>query len=204
LFSYAYLTLAAGTGALILFGAVQITMFGWAIIAGERLGALAWLGLIIAFAGLIWLVLPGLTAPDPFGAAMMAGAGLAWGAYSLYGRGARDPLETTAVNFIAIAPLTFIVGLIAFGLNHDIHANLEGVLLAVASGALASGCGYAVWYAALSGLRAGQAATIQLSVPVIAAAGGVILLSEPLTGRLIIASLMVLGGVFVALRQKAS
>ncbi|MEM8878430.1 MAG: DMT family transporter [Pseudomonadota bacterium] len=201
-FSYAYLTLASGTGALILFGAVQITMFGWAINKGERLGTAGWFGLCLAFLGLVWLVLPGVTAPDLCGAAMMALAGIAWGVYSLRGQGAGNPLNATAINFIAVAPLMLLLLLAAQAAGADLKVSMAGLLLAFASGALASGCGYAMWYAALPMLGTGKAAIVQLSVPVIAAFGGVLLLAEPLTSRLLVASMMVLGGVLVALRQK--
>ena len=199
-FSFAYITLSTGTGALILFAAVQLTMFGMALRSGEHFSPVSWLGLVIAFAGLIYLVSPGLTAPDPMGAALMAVAGIAWGAYSLLGRNAADPLATTANNFIFCVPLVVVVSLI---FRNDFHATLEGVLLASASGGIASGIGYAIWYQALRGLSATRAATVQLSVPAIAALGGVLFMAEDVTTRLLIATLATLGGVWLVLAQRA-
>lgn len=200
LFSFAYLTLSAGTGALLLFGAVQLTMFLVALRAGERLSAWAWLGLALAAGGLIYLVLPGLSAPDPLGALMMILAGVAWGVYSLLGRGATRPLEATAANFIFGVPLVLALSLATLG---SLQVTAGGATLAVLSGAVTSGLGYVVWYAALRGLSAGRAATIQLSVPVIAALGGVLLLAEVLTTRLLIASVATLGGISLVLAQRS-
>jgi drug/metabolite transporter (DMT)-like permease len=199
-FSFAYITLSTGTGALILFAAVQLTMFGVALRSGEHFSPVSWAGLTIAFAGLIVLVSPGITAPDPVGAALMAVAGIAWGAYSLLGRNAADPLGATANNFILCVPLVIVVSLI---FQKDFHATLNGVLLASASGGIASGIGYAIWYKALGGLTATRAATVQLSVPAIAALGGVLLLAEDVTTRLLIATLATLGGVWLVLAQRA-
>jgi drug/metabolite transporter (DMT)-like permease len=198
-FSFAYISLGAANGALILFGAVQLTMFAVALSSGERFPPLAWFGLAFAAAGLVYLVSPGLTAPDPLGAALMAVAGGAWGVYSLLGRGASDPLTATTMNFILCAPLVVLVSLFSFA---QFHISAVGVAYAVASGAIASGCGYVIWYAALRGLTAGRAATVQLSVPVIAAIGAVILLSEPITLRLVLASAATLGGVALVLAQR--
>ncbi len=200
-FSFAYLSLSAGTGALILFGAVQLTMFIFALRAGEHFTLLSWGGLSLAIAGLIYLVSPGVTAPDAFGAVLMAIAGIAWGFYSLLGRGAADPLVASAGNFIYSVPLAVIVSLFFW---RDFSVSSTGLALAIASGALASGCGYVVWYAALSGLTATRAATVQLSVPVIAAFCGVVLLSEQVTPRLLIASAVTLGGVAIVLSQRAA
>jgi len=199
-FSFAYLSLSAGTGALILFGAVQLTMIVVALREGEHFPLLSWAGLTMAILGLIYLVSPGVTAPDPWGAFLMAIAGVAWGIYSLLGRGAADPLEATARNFVYSVPLVLIVSLIFMS---EISISANGLALAVASGAVASGCGYVVWYAALPGLTAARAATVQLSVPVIAAFGGVILLSEAITPRLILASAATLGGVAIILARRA-
>lgn len=198
-FSFAYLSLSAATGALILFGFVQLTMQGAALLAGERLPGLAWAGLALAVGGLVYLLLPGLDAPDPLGALLMATAGVAWGLYSLRGRGVANPLRATAGNFMRSVPLALLALLPVLG-----HAgmNAEGASLAVASGALASGLGYALWYRVLPRLKASQAATVQLSVPVIAALGGVLLLGEPLGGRLVAASLAVLGGITLVLRRR--
>jgi drug/metabolite transporter (DMT)-like permease len=199
-FSIAYLSLSAGTGALILFGAVQLTMFIVALRSGEPFSALSWAGLFLAIGGLVYLVSPGVTAPDPLGALLMAIAGIAWGFYSLLGRSAADPMESTAYNFIYAVPLAAVTSL--FFLD-DFHVTITGAGLAIASGAVASGLGYFIWYAALRGLSAMRAATVQLSVPVIAALGGVILLAEDVTLRLVFASAATLGGIAIVLRQKA-
>ncbi|ODU45503.1 DMT family transporter [uncultured Aquimonas sp.] len=195
-FSYAYIGLSAGTGALILFGAVQASMLGWALLRGERFGAVQSLGLVLAIAGLIGLLLPGLSAP-PFGAALlMLLAGIAWGVYSLRGRGAGDPTAVTAGNFLRAVPMAGAAIAIALLLAPDaMQIDAPGSLHAIASGALTSGLGYAIWYRALPQLRASTAATVQLSVPVITAVAGVLLLSEPVSLRLVLASIAVLGGV---------
>jgi drug/metabolite transporter (DMT)-like permease len=198
-FSFAYLTLSAGTGALILFGAVQLTMFAVSLRAGEHVATPAWVGLAIAVLGLVYLVSPGLAAPDPPGAAAMAIAGAAWGYYSLLGRSASDPLEATAGNFLYSVPLMIVVAL-AFKSNW--HVTSEGVVLAMLSGGIASGLGYVIWYAALRGLTGTRAATVQLSVPVIAAFAGVVLLGEQVTPRLLLASAATLGGVWIVLAQR--
>jgi drug/metabolite transporter (DMT)-like permease len=200
-FSFAYLSLSAGTGALVLFGAVQLTMFIVALREGEHFSLLSWAGLTAAILGLIYLVSPGLTAPDPVGAVLMAVAGIAWGFYSLLGRGAADPLEATARNFVYSVPLVLIVSLFFL---RDFSSSPNGLALAVASGAIASGCGYVIWYAALAGLTGTRAATVQLTVPVIAAFGGVVLLSEQITLRLLIASVATLGGVAIVVAQRAA
>lgn len=200
-FSFAYLSLAAGTGALLLFGAVQLTMFVVALRRGEAFSTLSWAGLILAIAGLVYLVSPGLAAPDPVGAVLMTLAGVAWGIYSLLGKGARDPLEATAANFIYAVPLVLIVSVFS---TRDFHISYEGAALAVASGAVTSGLGYVIWYAALRGLKATSAATVQLSVPVIAAFGGVVFLSEDVTLRLIVASVATLGGVAIVLVRRSA
>jgi drug/metabolite transporter (DMT)-like permease len=201
-FSFAYVSLTAGTGALILFGAVQMTMFTAALSSGERFAPVAWGGLALAVAGLVYLVSPGLAAPDAFGAALMAVAGIAWGVYSLLGRGAPDPLETTAWAFLyALVPTLAIA--VAAALQSGASATSYGIALAVASGAIASGCGYVIWYAALKGLTAARAATVQLSVPAIAAVGGVLFIGEDLTLRLILASIATIGGIAIVLTQRA-
>ena len=199
-FSFAYVTLGAGTGALILFSAVQLTMFVVALRGGEHFPRPSWLGLAVAVAGLVYLVLPGLTAPDPLGAVLMTLAGIAWGAYSLRGRGAPDPLSSTANNFICAVPMVILLSLAFAG---EIRASPAGLALAVASGAVTSGLGYVAWYAALRGLTGTRAATVQLSVPVIAAVGGVVLLAEPITVRLLVASTATLGGVWIVLVQRS-
>lgn len=198
-FSFAYLSLDAGTGALILFGAVQLTMFVVAMRSGEPFSAISWAGLLVAIAGLVYLVAPGVTAPEPAGALLMAIAGIAWGVYSLLGRKAADPTRATAWNFLLSVPPVLVMSLVFM---KQFHATPFGIALAIASGVLASGIGYVLWYAALRGLAATSAATVQLSVPVIAAVGGVMLLSEDLTSRLLIASVATLGGVAIVLLQR--
>jgi len=198
-FSFAYLTLSAGTGAIILFGAVQLTMFIFALRSGEQFSLLSWVGLTVAIFGLVYLVLPGVTAPDALGAVLMAVAGIAWGFYSLLGRGVANPLESTANNFIYSVPLVIIVSLFFM---RDFDYSFSGLVLATASGAITSGLGYAIWYVALRGLSATRAATVQLAVPAMAAFGGVMLLSEPITLRLLLASALTLGGVAVVLTQR--
>ncbi|MEO6364494.1 MAG: DMT family transporter [Luteimonas sp.] len=201
-FSFAYATLSTATGALLLFGAVQITMIGHGLWSGERLGVLQMGGVLLAFAGLIGVLLPGLSAPPPGGAALMLGAGVAWGAYSVRGRGAGDALRVTAGNFLRVVPLAL---LLCLWMSNDLALDGVGAWYAIASGALASGVGYAIWYAALPALEASTAATVQLSVPVIAAAGGIVFLAEPLSPRLVIASGAVLGGIaLVTLRAPKS
>ena len=194
-FSFAYLGLSAATGALLLFGAVQLTMLGRAFALGERLRAQAWVGLAAASAGLLVLLLPGLQAPSPLHAALMLAAGVAWGVYSLRGRGSRDPLGTTAGNFLRTLP--FAAALLALGWQHA-HLGRSGVIAALASGALASGVGYALWYAALPALRASTAGIVQLSVPVLAALGGIVLLAEPIGWRFALAAALTLGGIALA------
>lgn len=199
-FSFAYLSLGAGTGALILFGAVQLTMFVYALKIGEHFSLLSWLGLGTAVSGIIYLVSPGLNAPDLIGSLLMIIAGIAWGLYSLAGRGTTKPLESTAMNFVYCVVPVIVMNL--FFLDQTVLSN-HGVLLAIASGALASGCGYTIWYSALRYLKATQAATVQLCVPIIAALGGTVLLDETLTLRLILASLATLGGVALVLLQRS-
>lgn len=197
--SFAYVSLETGAGALILFGAVQLSMFAFALWYGERLSPISWFGLVLAILGLVFLLSPGLTAPDFTGAILMAISGAAWGVYSLIGRGAGNPLEATASNFIYTAPLVLLTGVIFLA---DFNMSLYGAFLAALSGAIASGCGYAIWYAALAGLTSSQAAIVQLSVPVIAAFSGTLFLSEAVTWRLLIASAMTLGGVAIVLSER--
>ena len=198
-FSFAYLSLSAGTGSLILFGAVQATMIISGLRSGERPHVLQWAGLAIALAGLIYLVFPGLAAPSPGGSLLMAVAGMAWGLYSLRGRGAKDPASRTAGNFIRSVPFALVVWTASV---QNLHAEPRGILLAILSGSLASGIGYVIWYAALQGLSSTRAATVQLSVTVLAAFGGVIFLAEVVTLRLVIASILVLGGVALTVIAK--
>lgn len=201
LFSFAYQLLNAATGALILFGAVQLTMFGAGLRAGERFAALGWFGFVLAAGGLVYLVSPGLAAPPVAGAALMIGAGIGWGVYSLRGRALNDPLAATAGNFLRATPLALIASVLLIG---QMHADARGVALAVTSGAITSGLGYIVWYAALRGLSALGAATVQLSVPPIAALGGVVLLSEAISLRLVMASIATLGGIALVLASRAA
>ncbi|NVM91817.1 drug/metabolite transporter (DMT)-like permease [Variovorax sp. SG517] len=200
-FSFAYLSLPAGTGALILFGAVQLTMFSVGLRSGgERFGALAWFGFVLAAGGLVYLVFPGVAAPPLLGAVLMAVAGVAWGVYSLRGRGVADPLAATARNFTRAVPFALALSAVFAA---SARADTVGIALAVISGALTSGLGYAVWYAALGRLTAMRAATVQLSVPLLAAFGGVLFLSEAITPRLAVASVAILGGIALVLGQKA-
>ena len=199
-FSFGYVLLTTGTGALILFGSVQLTMFAWAFYEGERFSAPAWGGLALAAGGLVWLVLPGLEAPDPLGALFHTLSGAAWGVFSLLIRRAKHPVESNAANFLICVPLTLLVSALFWA---DLNAGAPGLALAVLSGGLASGCGYVIWYWVLRYLPAARASATQLSAPAIAALGGVVLLGEDLTLRLIVASAAMLGGVAVVLAQKA-
>jgi len=200
-FSFAYISLPAGTGALLLFGAVQATMIGWGLRKGERLSSLQVAGLVLALAGLGGLMLPGISAPPLVGSLLMIGAGIAWGVYSLRGKGAGDPTGVTAGNFVRAVPFALAVSLVAIPAY---SVDAPGIAYAAASGALASGVGYAIWYTALRGLKATSAATVQLSVPVIAAAGGVAFLGEPITLRLVGASIAILGGVAVVIGSRTT
>jgi drug/metabolite transporter (DMT)-like permease len=201
-FSFAYVSLPVGTGALLLFGAVQATMIVRGLVGGERMNAAQVVGFVVAVAGLIVLVLPGLAAPPLVGALLMTGAGVCWGIYSLRGRRSSDPLATTAGNFLRAVPFAAAVSLVFL---RTTQLDLRGIVFAVLSGALASGMGYAIWYAALRGLTATRAAVVQLSVPVIAALGGVVILGERITLRLAISAVAVLGGIalFVLERQQS-
>jgi drug/metabolite transporter (DMT)-like permease len=197
-FSFAYVAVTAGTGALLLFGAVQLTMILVGMASGERVTAWIVIGWLLAATGLIILVLPGLSAPPLLQAIFMLGAGVAWGIYSLRGRGSTNPLRDTAGNFIRAVP-----GALAMSVLYWKHASIDskGILLAVLSGSLASGVGYAVWYTALPRLKAIAAANLQLTVPLIASVGGIMLFGEPLTTRLVAAAVLLLGGVALATRQ---
>nr|MEE4269703.1 DMT family transporter [Candidatus Krumholzibacteria bacterium] len=198
-FSLAYLDLSIGTGALILFCAVQLTMIIAAIVSEERPQLRQWLGLLTALAGFVYLVLPGLEAPSPLGSVLMALSGIAWGAYTLRGRGNADAVAATTDNFVRAVPFMVVVGAILF---RDAHATPRGIILAVISGALTSGIGYVIWYAALRGLTATRAASVQLTVPVIAALGGLLFMSEGVSLRLAVAAVAILGGVGVVLAGK--
>jgi drug/metabolite transporter (DMT)-like permease len=197
-FSFAYIDLSTGTGALILFGAVQATMIFAGFLSGERLHLLQGFGFFLALAGLVYLAAPGIEAPPVMASLLMAAAGIAWGIYSLRGRAQGNPLADTGGNFVRVLPFVAVICLLSF---KHIRLTGEGVLLAIASGALASGLGYIAWYAALKGLTAHRAATVQLTVPLLAALGGVIFLSEEISTRLIISTFMILGGVRLTLKH---
>ncbi|MCG6541881.1 DMT family transporter [Pseudomonas sp. KSR10] len=198
-FSYAYLHLDAGAGALLLFGAVQLSMIVWGLFEGERLHRLQTVGIVLAAGGLVALLLPGTSTPSLSASLLMALAGVAWGAYSLLGKGTPDPLAATAGNFIRSLPIMAVLGLLAL---NGLEWNSAGVVYALLSGGLTSGIGYAIWYAALPGLAAIQAASVQLSVPLLTALAGSLLLGESLTGRLVAAGLAILGGIALVLRFK--
>lgn len=202
-FSFAYLSLSAGTGALILFGSVQVTMLLVALQRGERPQAMEWIGLGLALGGLVYLVFPGLAAPPLAGSALMMTAGIAWGFYSIRGRGSQDPLADTAGNFVYAVPMVLVILLIVIAFR-NIHLSTNGVVLAALSGALASGVGYVIWYAALRGLTTTRAAIVQLSVPVIAAWSGVLLLAETVSTRLLFAGVLILGGIALAVLSHGS
>ncbi len=200
-FSFAYMSLPAATGALLLFGAVQATMIGRGLWQGERFSRRQLAGFAAALAGLVGLLLPGLAAPPLMGALLMIGAGIAWGIYSLRGRGAGDATAISAGNFIRAIPFALVLSALTMP---RLSIDATGAVYAVASGALASGLGYAIWYTVLPLLRATQAATVQLSVPVIAAVGGVVLLGEVLTLRLVLASVAILGGIALVVIQRGA
>lgn len=198
-FSFAYVGLDAGAGALLLFGAVQLSMVAWGLLRGERLDLPQLCGMSLALAGLVALLLPGANAPALGAAVLMLVSGAAWGAYSLLGRGTRNPLPATAGNFLLAAPLALLLGL---GMLGQLHWSPNGLLYAALSGALTSGIGYALWYAVLPRLAAIQAASVQLSVPLLTALAGALLLGEPLSLRLLLAGAAILGGVALVLRAR--
>ena len=198
-FSFAYVNLSAATGALLLFGAVQTTMIGFGIWRGERLRILQLSGLLLALGGLVGLTFPGLSAPPLLSSLLMMGAGAAWGIYSLRGKGAGDPTLVTAGNFLRTVPITIALSLL---MVTQIAWDSAGIWYAIISGALTSGVGYAIWYKALPALKATQAETVQLSVPVIAAIGGIILLDEPITLRVILASIAIISGIALVILEK--
>ena len=198
-FSFAYISLSAGTGALLLFGAVQATMILWGLRTGERMRTRQWLGLALAVGGLVALLFPGLSAPPIDGALVMICAGIAWGFYSLRGKGAGDPVTTTAGNFLRA--VVFAAGL-SMVLLPWVKLDLAGAGYAILSGAIASGVGYVIWYSVLPELKAASAATVQLSVPVLAAAGGILFLGESITLRFLFASIAVLGGIALVITEK--
>lgn len=198
-FSFAYVSLPAAMGALLLFGAVQATMIVHGIGAGERLQRLQLVGLVLALGGLIGLLLPGFSAPPLLGSVLMLSAGVAWGVYSLRGRGTGDPTRVTAGNFMRAVPMAAVLSVL---MNDRASLDSAGFWYAVSSGALASGIGYAIWYSVLPALKATNAATVQLSVPVIAALGGIAFLGESVTLRLVLASVAILGGIALVILEK--
>ena len=200
-FSFAYNTLSAGTGALLLFGAVQATMVLWGLRKGERLHAIQLIGLVLAVSGLVVLLLPGLSAPSLSGSILMLGAGVAWRIYSLRGQAETNPVSATTGNFLRAVPLAVAVSIIMLPW---VQPDRTGIVYAVISGAITSGLGYVIWYNALPWLKAAGAATVQLSVPVLAATGGILLLGEPITFRYFVASIAVLGGIALVLIEKNS
>ena len=198
-FSIAYIEISTGTGALILFGTVQLTMILFGIIKGEKSGMLVWVGIVIACTGMVYLVLPGLDAPSPLSAILMTLSGLAWAVYSLRGKKSSDPIADTTWNFAGTLPFVVVTSLAFIS---KFETSTPGILLAVASGAIASGIGYVIWYAALPALTWTTAAIVQLSVPTLAAFGGILFMSEPFTARLVIASIATLGGIAIVIYTK--
>lgn len=198
-FSFAYERLSAGTGALLLFAAVQATMTGYGLYSGEPLRAQQWVGLALALTGLVWLMLPSLATPPLASSLLMIAAGIAWGVYSLRGKRAADPVETTAGNFVRAVPMALALGA---AIQAQRSLDAPGLAYAVVSGAITSGLGYVIWYAAVPRLRAATAATVQLSVPVIAAVGGTAWLGEDLTLRLALSAAAVLGGIALVILGK--
>jgi drug/metabolite transporter (DMT)-like permease len=202
-FSFAYLRIGAAVGALVLFGVVQLTMIGYGIARGERPSALIWLGLVLAAAGLALLTVPSVTRPDPLGVLLMAIAGVAWAVYTLVGRGTTNPIAANARSFFWSAPLAIVLVLFVIGLHPEAQPSARGIVLALVSGAVTSGLGYAIWYRALPSLTVTQAAVAQLSVPVIAALGAVAVLGEAVSSRLVVAGILVLSGVGLVLSARA-
>lgn len=198
-FSFAYVSLTAGTGALLLFGAVQATMIGYGLCKGERMRRWQVVGLVLALGGLVGLVLPGVSAPPLAGALLMAAAGVAWGVYTLFGKRTGDPVRMTTGNFVRAVPFAAVLSVIMID---RASVDAPGIVYAIASGAIASGVGYAIWYTVLPSLRATSAATLQLSVPVIAAVGGILFLGEALSLRLILAAAAILGGIALVILEK--
>ena len=198
-FSFAYILIDTGTGALILFGAVQVTMLSWSILKGHRLQILELLGSIIALSGFLYLIFPGVSAPSSIGFILMTIAGVSWGIHTLLGHSSNNPLIETAYNFFRTIPLVIFIFILTFNSG---HYSIEGILLAVLSGGMASGIGYAIWYYALRELTSVQAAVVQLFVPLLAAFGGVFFISEIITIRLFISALLIIGGIFLVVFKK--
>ncbi len=193
-FSYAYITLDTGTGALIMFGSVQITIILLSIISGHRLIIYEWLGVTIAFLGFVYLILPGVSSPSLTGFFLMTIAGIAWGLYTLKGKESKNPLADTTFNFLRTIP--FLIVLLIFTVQNSYYTS-EGIILAIISGGVTSGIGYTIWYMAIDGLTKIQTAVVQLLVPIIAAFGGVIFVAEKITFRLSLASTLILGGILI-------
>jgi drug/metabolite transporter (DMT)-like permease len=198
-FSFAYVSLPVSTGALLLFGAVQATMIGNGIWAGERLRRLQLVGLGLALGGLVGLLSPGLSAPPPLGSLLMLGSGVAWGVYSLRGKDAGNPIKVTAENFLRAVPIAVVLSILMLDIG---SWDSAGFWYAVLSGALASGLGYAIWYTVLPALKATNAAAVQLSVPVLAAMAGIAFFGEPVTLRLVLTSAAILGGIAMVILEK--
>ena len=193
-FSFAYVSMDTGAGALILFGSVQLTMIIMSLIRGHRLFWVEWVGVLLAFGGFVYLVLPGLGTPSLIGFVLMSLSGVAWGFYTLKGQGSKDPLRDTTYNFVRTLPLAAILLVLMFS---QLQLSPQGIFLAMLSGGIASGVGYTIWYSALRGLSSTQAAVLQLLVPVIAAVGGVMFMGEAITSRLMLSGLMILGGILL-------
>ncbi|MEL6495672.1 MAG: DMT family transporter [Cyanobacteria bacterium J06623_7] len=200
-FSYAYISLDTVTGALLLFGTVQITMVAASLIAGNKLHFFAWMGTVIAFSGFVYLIKPNLTTPSATGFILMTIAGIAWGIYTLRGRGAQQPIGDSTANFFGTLPLIAVLLMINL---QNVNLTQSGIILALISGAIASGCGYAVWYMAVRRLSSLQASVVQLLVPIIAAVGGVIFTDETISQTLIVAALVILGGIMLVLLGQQS
>ncbi len=198
-FSFAYVSTPAATGALLLFGAVQTTMIGYGLLVGERLFKLQIFGFVLAIGGIVILLLPGLSAPSLQGSVLMLGAGVAWGIYSIRGKGDGDPTRVTTGNFLRTLPASIVLSMLTF---ESAALDTAGLSYAIISGALASGIGYAIWYTVVPRLKATSASTVQLSVPVIAALGGVAFLSEPITLPLAMSSVAILGGIMLVIKEK--
>ena len=197
-FSFAYRALSAGTGALLLFGFVQLTMIGVALSRGDRFSPIAWAGLMLAIGGMVYLVMPGVEAPDISHSILMGAAGIAWGIYSLLGKNSRNPTIDTATNFLYAIPLVSLISIIS---HQNLFISSRGLIVAVVAGVVTSGFGYAIWYRALRGIKATSAATVQLSVPALATLGGVLFLSEPLSLRISIAIIVTISGIAIVLNQ---
>lgn len=200
-FSYAYVSLETGTGALILFGSVQITMIAYSLASGKKMSAMEWLGVILALFGFLYLMLPGAETPSLSGFILMTISGIGWGTYSILGKTTKNPLQDTAYNFLRTIP--FLLLLLYFIMQEN-HYNTKGILLALFSGVVTSGLGYIIWYAALKGLTTIQASIVQLFVPVLAAVGGFLFVNEVISLRLLVSALLILGGILLLIIKKRS